>query len=105
MALANEKNVSLAVDTDLLIRRGKEYGKIAEKIRKLSSEFDNCICQLKESGWTTDAGEAFQKMADSNWKKNMDLYADLLDTLQDILNQSAREYENLIDSYIAKTKL
>jgi len=60
---------------------------------------------LSESGWTTPAGTAFHKMTQTNWKNNIEKYADLLDTLDDILVQASKKYDDLVVNYIEKTKL
>lgn len=103
MALANEGNTDLAFDTTALRQYGARYGQIAKDLRGMSARLDNCLAELKESGWTTPAGTAFHKMAQINWEKNIEKYADLLDTLKDILDQAAKQYDNLVSDYIEKT--
>lgn len=105
MSLAYEGNTDLAFDTTVLREYGNRYGKIAEDLRNMSSRLDDCLTQLKESGWTTPAGSAFQKMVETNWEENIKKYADLLDTLDSILQQAAKEYDNLVVNHIEKTKI
>lgn len=105
LALANEGNTNLAFDTTTLRQYGNRYGQIAEKLRSMSTTLDNCLAELKESGWTTPAGTAFHKMAETNWEENITKYADLLDTLKDILNQASTKYGALVTNHIEKTKL
>ena len=105
MSLAYEGNTDLAFDTTVLREYGNRYGQIAEDLRNMSSRLDDCLTQLKESGWTTPAGSAFQKMVETNWEENIKKYADLLDTLESILQQAAKEYDNLVVNHIEKTKI
>lgn len=105
MALAYEKNTSIAFDTTVLRSQGKKYREIAEDLRKMASDLDDCLTNLKNNGWTTPAGSAFQKMAEVNWKTNIQKYANLLDTLNSILDSAATQYEELVSNNIATTKL
>lgn len=105
MALAHEGNTDLAFDTTTLRDYGNRYGQIAEDLRNMSSRLDDCLTQLKESGWTTPAGTAFHKMAATNWEENIEKYADLLDTLNEILQQAAKDYDNLVTNHIENTKI
>lgn len=105
MALANEGNTDLAFDTSVLRACGAKYTEIAKDLRRLASNLDDCLQELKESGWTTPAGTAFHKMAQSNWADNIEKYADLLDTLNDILIQASKKYDNLVINHIEKTKI
>ena len=105
MSLAYEGNTDLAFDTAALREYGNRYGAIAEDLRAMASKLDMCLQVLKDSGWTTPAGTAFYKMTDTNWKQNIDKYADLLDTLKDILNQASTEYENLVHNQIEQIQL
>lgn len=105
MALAYEKNVDLGFDTDALRTYGERYGKIATDLRTLSSELDKCLKELIESGWTTPAGKEFEKMVNTNWSKNIEKYASLLETLKSILTEAANKYDTLVEENIEKTKL
>lgn len=105
MALAHERNTSLAFDTNTFRQYGNKYGQIAEDLREMSKKLDNCLAELKSSGWTTPAGTAFHKLAQTNWEENIEKYADLLDTLKDILHSAAKQYDNLVTNHIEKTKL
>lgn len=105
MALAYEGNTSLAFDTTVLKQYGNRYGQIAAELREMSTNLDNCLSELKESGWTTPAGTAFHKVAETNWAENIEKYADLLDTLKEILNQASTQYGDLVTNHIEKTKI
>lgn len=105
MALAYEGNTDLAFDTTVLRDYGNRYSEIAKDLRNMASKLDDCLRDLKDSGWTTPAGSAFQKMAQTNWKDNIEKYADLLDTLKDILDQASKKYDNLVTNHIEKTKI
>lgn len=105
MALANEGNTDLAFDTTALRQYGARYGQIAKDLRGMSTRLDNCLTELKESGWTTPAGTAFHKMVQTNWEENIEKYADLLDTLKEILDQASKKYDNLVTNHIEKTKI
>lgn len=105
MALENEGNTDLAFATGTLRTYGKRYSQIATDLRKMCTQLDGCIAQLQDSGWTTPAGTAFYKMTETNWEENIDKYADLLDTLNDVLQQAADDYDDLTTNYIEKTKL
>lgn len=105
MALSHESNTSLAFDTTTFRQYGAKYGRIATELRNMSKKLNGCLADLKSSGWTTPAGSAFAKMAETNWEENIDKYADLLDTLKDILDSAAREYDGLVSNHIEKTQL
>ncbi len=105
MALAHEGNTDLAFDTTVLRDYGNRYAEIAKSLRSMASKLDDCLQELEDSGWTTPAGTAFHKMAQTNWEDNIEKYADLLDTLKDILDQASKKYDNLVTNHIEKTKI
>lgn len=105
MALAYEGNTSLAFDTTAMRQYGTKYANIATELRDMATRLDDCLKELSESGWTTPAGSAFQKMAQTNWEDNIEKYAELLDTLKNILDQAANKYDDLTTDYIEMTKI
>lgn len=105
MALAYEGNTDLAFDTTVLREYGNRYAQIAKDLRSMAQRLDDCLQALEDSGWTTPAGTAFHKMAQTNWEENIEKYADLLDTLKDILDQASKKYDNLVTNHIEKTKI
>lgn len=105
MSLAYESNTSLAFNTTLMRDKAAKYGSIAEDLRDMATKLDDLLTELKDTGWTTPAGTAFQKLVDANWKQNIEKYANLLDTLQQILEDAAGKYESLITDYVEKTKV
>lgn len=105
MAIAYEKNTDLAFDTGVLRQAAKDYRNIAGELRKMSSDLDGLILKLKNSGWTTPAGTAFYEMTETNWSKNIEKYASLLDTLAGILKDAATDYDILMSDYVRKTKV
>ena len=105
MAIAYESNTDLAVDPGVLRQAANDYGKIADELRKMSTDLDDLILKLKNSGWTTPAGTAFYEMTETNWAKNIEKYASLLDTLESILKDAADDYDSLLTDYVRKTKV
>lgn len=105
MALAYEGNTDLAFDTTVLREYGNRYAQIAKDLRSMAQRLDDCLQALEDSGWTTPAGTAFHKMAQTNWEENIEKYAGLLDTLNVILDQASKKYDNLVTNHIEKTKL
>lgn len=105
MALAHEGNTDLAFDTTVLRDYGNRYAEIAKSLRSMASKLDDCLQELEDSGWTTPAGTAFHKMAQTNWEDNIEKYADLLDTLKDILDQASKKYDSLVTNHIEKIKI
>ena len=103
--LAYEKNTDLAFDTGALRQYGNEYANIAKELRTIANNLDKCLSDLKENGWTTPAGTAFYKMTETNWKKNIEKYAALLDTLKSILDDAASQYDRLVEDHIEQTRL
>lgn len=101
----SKMRANLAFDTEVLRRCARQYGGVAKDIRSMADELDRCLEQLANSGWTTNAGKAFHKMTEVNWRENMEKYAGLIDTLEDILTDAAGQYETLASSYIEKTRL
>ena len=104
MSLATEGRYDLAVDTDALRHAGAQYSEIADNLRRIAERLDNCLMDLKDSSWTTGAGKAFQTMVSTGWKDNVEKYADLLDTLRKIMEESAGTYDDLIQE-VERTKL
>lgn len=100
--LAYEGNTDLAFDTAVFMECGRRYGQAAGKLRRLASGLDDCLTELAESGWTTGAGKEFQEMTRVNWKENIEKYAKLLETLEDIMIDAAGRYEELAEEYIEK---
>ena len=105
MALQFEKNTDLAFDTYALQQCGRKYGEIAIRLRNLAKQLNVALDQLSSSGWTTPAGTAFSKMTEDNWEENIDKYAGLLETLQKILDESARKYEDLVQDHVNKINM
>lgn len=105
MAIAYERNTDLAFDTGVLRQAAGDYGKIATELRKMSTDLDTLILKLRDSGWTTPAGTAFYEMTETNWSKNIEKYAALLDTLEEILKDAAEAYDSLMTDYVRKTKV
>lgn len=103
LALADE-SVDLAFDTEALRKYGEQYGTKANDLREMAKELDDCLNELKTNGWTTNAGEAFNKMVKVNWKDNIEKYASMLDTLNSIMTAAASDYEILVEE-IENTKL
>lgn len=104
MALAYEGNTDLAVNTGALREYGSKYGEIAEDLRNMAKKLDACLQILENSGWTTPAGKSFHKMAETDWKDNIEKYAALLDTLQSALEQASVEYDALITGEAEQVK-
>lgn len=105
MALAYEGNTDLAFDTGTMRTYGEKYAQIAEELRGMARDLDTLLKDLKDTGWKTPAGQEFQKLAATNWEENIDKYADLLDTLKEIIDEACRSYDNLTTNHIEKTKL
>lgn len=107
MAIAYEKNTNLAFDTLVLKKAARQYKQVANDLRDMASKLDTLLLQLQEdkTGWSTPAGESFYDMTKTNWGKNIEKYASLLDTLNDILIKAADEYDELVIDHIHKTKV
>ena len=107
MALAYEGNTDLAFETTVLGDCATKYSGIATDLRTLSADLDKCLQDLtdEKTGWSTPAGTAFHKMTQINWEENIEKYADLLDTLCEILQEAVKDYDNLTTNHIEKTKL
>ena len=105
MSLQDNRKYDLAYDTSVFREASAQYKTHADDLRKMASRLNNLLHVLAEDGWTTDAGAEFQKMAEVNWEEDVKKYADLLDTLSEILIESSRMYEDLSENYIEKTKI
>jgi WXG100 family type VII secretion target len=105
LALSYDKNTDLAFDTVALKQYGSRYGNIADELIIMSDKLQSCLDELNSTGWTTPAGSAFNKMVNANWRDNIKKYAELLDTLKDILDAAAKEYDDLVEDHIEKTKI
>jgi WXG100 family type VII secretion target len=105
MSIAYESNTSLAFDTSVMKKAAREYKAVATDLRAMASKLDKSLKRLSGEGWTTPAGTAFYEMTKTNWKENIEKYASLLDTLNDILLKSAKDYDELMVDYVRTTKL
>ncbi len=105
MSIDNQGNTDLAFDTDVFRNSANQYKNVADEMRSMASRLNSLLLTLKSSGWTTPAGTAFQSMVDTNWKQNIDKYAALLDTLCQILIESAGRYDTLMETCVRQTKL
>ncbi|MDE5670240.1 MAG: WXG100 family type VII secretion target [Eubacterium sp.] len=105
MALQYEKNTDLAFDTTVMRNYGAKYADIADTLREMAESLDTTLAILASEGWTTPAGSAFHKMTETNWKENIEKYANLLDTLKTIIDTSCNQYEQLVSNHIEKTKV
>lgn len=88
----------LTFNIDDLKTNANEYATAAEELRTMATDLNNCLTLLKDEGWTTSAGSAFQMMAETNWEIEVKKYAGLLDTLKSILEEAAQEYETLTET-------
>lgn len=105
MGIAYESNTDLAFDTSVLKRAGQEYAGVAKDLRTMAQKLDSLLQQLEDSGWTTPAGSAFHEMTNTNWLQNIEKYAGLLETLDNILKKAADEYDDLVDNHINETRV
>lgn len=103
MNMAYEAGTNLAFDTDLMRKSAQEYSEIAKELRQMSGKLNGLLENLKENGWTTKAGSLFHELVNTNWNDNIELYASMLDTLNDILMESADEYDLLVTESIRQT--
>ena len=104
MALQDEPNTSLAFDTTQMRKYAKEYTNIAQNLENIAKEFNDCLITLKNDGWTTPAGSAFQKMTEENWSENINKYVALLKTLAKILENASSKYDRLVEEHIEYIK-
>ena len=105
MSLAYESGADLAIDTDVIKIAGEEYKKIGQEMRYMAKTLDSLLQELKSEAWTTGAGEAFQSMVSTKWSENINKYANMLDTMNDMLAKAAGDYEKLLEDHIRNTKL
>lgn len=105
MSVAYESNTSLAFDTSAMKNAAREYKEVAMELRMMASRLDILLVRLKKKGWSTPAGTAFYGMIKTNWEENIEKYASLLETLNNILLKSAKEYEELMVDYVRTTKI
>lgn len=105
MSIAYERNTDLAFDTQILRKCAGEYSDAAADLRDLVKNLDECLKDLKDSGWTTPAGTAFHDMVNTKWSDNIEKYAQLLDTLESILLEASEQYESLVIDNIRQTKV
>ena len=94
MSISGER-CDLGYNTEALRACAKEYQSIADDLRELAKKLNDCLTDLKNDGWTTGAGAAFQEMARVDWEEAVEKYAAYLDTLKEALEKSSEQYENL----------
>lgn len=104
MQIADEK-ANLAFDTGVLKKAAKEYKSVAKELRRMSARLDELLNALKSEGWTTPTGTAFYEMTNTNWEKNIEKYAALLESLNEILIKASNEYENLMTDHVRTTQV
>ncbi len=102
---AFEGNTSLSFDTGVLTDAAGKYLEYAEELREQVKELDDLLNDLKDTGWTTQAGKDFQEMAKINWGENIEKYAKMLEMLSKVLTDAAGEYDSLVDNNIRQTKV
>ena len=95
MALQYE-NASLAFDTDELRKAAQKYDEIAGDLRNYATSLDKMLADLVANGWSTPAGKEFYEMTKTNWSENIEKYAALLSTLNNMLIEAANDYDNLV---------
>ena len=105
MPLSYDSNADLAFDTDVFRKCGEEYAIIANRLNTMAENLDKAILELKDSGWTTPAGSAFYALTETNWKNNIKQYADLLINLNEILQDAAKKYDDLVKGCIEKINI
>lgn len=105
MSLAYEGNTDLAFNTEELRACGDEYYNVAMNLRSMLAQINECIIVLKETGWTTEAGEVFAKIVNSNWSDNIKKYILLLENLKIILYKAADKYDCLVTEDIDKIQI
>lgn len=98
MGLAYERGVDLAFDTDAFRDAAENFKDVSDELEGLNNDLNKLLTELSTSGWTTQAGRAFQKMVEQDWSTALTRYCDLLKTLSDILNHAATDYETLVDN-------
>ena len=100
MAIAYERNTNLAYNTEALRDCGRKYAEIAKELRTLAKNLNRTFYDLQEKGWTTPAGTTFYELTQTNWEENVEMYADLLDTLKACLDYAADRYDRLTVDHI-----
>lgn len=105
MSVSYESNVDLGFDTTALKNSATKYGAFADELRDMAKDLDDALSELEKNGWTTPAGTAFHEMTDTNWKKNIEKYADLLECLESILDSACTQYDDLVENHIQTTKV
>lgn len=88
-------SVDLSFDTEEMELCAGNYHEISGELSDMKKELCALLDDLKNRGWTTDAGKAFSEMVAVDWGDTIDLYCDMLNTLSEILKQAAGKYEAL----------
>lgn len=105
MALSYISGTDLAFDTDVFRSKASEFSDLSDSITSSANSLDKILTTLKESGWTTKAGELYYNLFETSWKEEMIKYADYMEELDGILCEVSGMYENLVDNNISKISI
>lgn len=82
-------------DSDVFSTASKAYGDAYAKLNKLKTNLDNGISDLR-TDWDSEAGKAFFKSYDDDWKTILDQYLNLLAYLQSCIDEAKKEFDPLV---------
>ena len=67
----------LYLDKDALDKAKTNYSTYAQDMKTLKTKLESAVDDIR-SGWKSDAGDAFFKKFDDEWKKNFDDYINVM---------------------------
>ncbi len=85
----------LQYDTGELRRSAKRYRDSADKMKKVKTELQKSISDLKTVHWKSEAGTAFQEMYENTWSVNAEKYAAVMEEMASQLERAAEDYDDV----------
>lgn len=86
----------LYLDKDALDTAKSNYSTYAQDMQSLKTNLESAVNEIR-SGWITDAGDAFFKKFDDEWKKNFDDYINVIEHMSSNMQIAKDKYQAVFD--------
>lgn len=86
----------LYLDKDALDKAKTNYSTYAQDMKTLKTKLESAVDDIR-SGWKSDAGDAFFKKFDDEWKKNFDDYINVINHMSCNMQIAKNKYQAVFD--------
>lgn len=86
----------LYLDKDALDKAKTNYSTYAQDMRNLKTNLEVAVDDIRD-GWQSDAGDAFFKKFDDEWKKNFDDYINVINHMSSNMQIAKNKYQAVFD--------